>query len=281
MNNNCRLEAIERAICEHLNELKKSDIDSNLYSAVEYALQGGGKRVRPMLMLLSAEMFNLDTDIIMPYAIALECIHTYSLIHDDLPAMDDDDIRRGRLTVHKVYGEAMAILAGDKLENMAYEILFSVIKNKGEIRAAGYLAECAGKMVNGQAREMSLIDADCNTISIDDILNIYNDKTTALIRCAIMVPYYVSSAKVNAKQEGNLLKVAHNIGTIFQLVDDMLDTESGVDDGKLTYVNNFGLQKTQQFVALLEDEINTTLSKLDLNTEDLMQYASELTARRI
>ncbi len=281
MNNTDRLEAIERAICDYLKALSESDIDSNLFSAIEYALQGGGKRVRPMLTLLSADMFNIDAEKIMPYAIALECIHTYSLIHDDLPAMDNDDIRRGRLTVHKVYGEAMAILAGDKLENMAYEIAFSVIKNKGDIKAVGYLAECAGKMVNGQSREMSLIEDNSNTISVDDILKIYYDKTTALIRCAIMMPYYVSTAKVDAKKECELLKVANNIGTIFQLVDDMLDTESGVDDGKLTYVNNFGLQRTQQLVQQLEDENNRILAKLDLNTNDLMKYASKLTARRI
>lgn len=234
-----------------------------------------------MLTHLSAEVFGVKTEKIMPFAVALECIHTYSLIHDDLPAMDNDDMRRGRPTVHKVYGEAMAILAGDKLENLAYEILHDNLETKGDILASKFLSSCAGAMVNGQSKEMSLIGRDWNTISTKDLFDVYSDKTTALIRCAIMMPYYISGGQTATDTEQNLLKVAENIGLIFQLVDDLLDTESGTDAGKITYVNLFGEENTKALIADMEQEIEQLLAKMALKTEKLMEYAKNLTKRKI
>ncbi len=282
MSNFSRIEAIEEAIAKELKKLSdNSYMDETLVSAISYALQGGGKRIRPMLSLISADVFGVDTAKIMPYAVALECIHTYSLIHDDLPAMDDDDMRRGRATVHKVYGEAMAILAGDKLENLAYEILFQNINTKNDTNAAMFLSKCAGDMVNGQAQEMSLIDRAMNTITTGDLLSVYRDKTAALIKCAIMMPFYISGGEVGSDIEKDVCNFAGNIGIIFQLVDDMLDTNSGVDDGKITYVNLFGEGKTMEIIAAMELENEHICASTGYQMESLLKYAKMLTDRKI
>ena len=152
-------------------------VEPTLLNAMKYSVKAGGKRIRPVLMLLTAKALNVNLNYIMPYAIAIEFIHTYSLIHDDLPAMDNDDYRRGKLTNHKVFGEAMAILAGDALLNLAYETMLRANSSIADINASRILALYAGAsgMISGQA--LDIINEN-NALASEELLkNIHYNKT--------------------------------------------------------------------------------------------------------
>ena len=167
--------------------------DKTLEKAVKYSLTIGGKRVRPVLMLMVADVLGVDKREVMPFAVAIEFIHTYSLIHDDLPAMDNDDYRRGNLTNHKVFGEALAILAGDALLNSAYEICFRAISSHKSINASRILSNFAGGkgMVGGQA--LDVLSENDKTLFNEDTLNkIHLNKTGKLILASAMIPWLLT-----------------------------------------------------------------------------------------
>lgn len=233
--------------------------------AAMYSLFAGGKRLRPMMMHLTSDMLKLDEGIdndVKYFAATLEMIHTYSLIHDDLPAMDNDELRRGKPTCHMVYGEGIATLAGDLLLNTAMERLFLICeKEPGYIYAASAMAENAGiyGMIGGQSIDIASSD---KKISVELLTDLQEKKTGALIEAAVVTPYYLSknmtrAESISDKTAVSLRKLASHIGLAFQIRDDILDVISdstilgkstGKDerDSKATFVTLLGLEGAKE-----------------------------------
>ncbi len=223
---------------------------THLAEGMRYSLEAGGKRVRPALCLLAAEAVGGSLEAALPGALALEFIHTYSLIHDDLPAMDDDDLRRGRPTNHKVYGEGHAILAGDGLLTEA----FGVLATTGRADAVALLAEASGwrGMVGGQALDLEgeTLTASGTAYGLEHLQTIHRLKTGALLRCAVELGGLLGGA--DPAQQASLRAYGEAIGLAFQIQDDILDATSdaatlgkraGKDQGrgKITYPSLLGL----------------------------------------
>ena len=208
------------------------DSEDAVVKAASYSLFAGGKRMRPALMYASAvalKDYGVSAENVLPYAASLEMIHTYSLIHDDLPCMDDDDLRRGRPTCHKVYGEGIAVLAGDMLLNTAHEELLKLAMESSRAAKASYnvshLAGIAG-MIGGQSID---IESEGKKISLEKLHELQNKKTGALIEAAVTTPYYLSDADEDIL--GALKDYALHLGLAFQIKDDILDVEA--DEAKL------------------------------------------------
>lgn len=255
--------------------------------AMNYSFTAGGKRLRPMLMLETYRMFGGKSEIIEPFMAAIEMIHTYSLIHDDLPAMDDDEYRRGRKTTHVVYGEAMAILAGDGLLNFAYETAVSaVVKSEGNIyavRALDILAKSAGiyGMVGGQTVD---VENDGVPLKQEQLDFIYRLKTGALIQAAMHMGAVLAGATKN--EQDAICQIASNIGLAFQIQDDILDVTGTLEEigkpvgsdeknEKTTYVTLEGLKKAQTDVERLTEESVELMQGLVVKNEfltELLQY---------
>ena len=200
-------------------------VPAQLVDAMRYSVLGPGKRVRPLLSYASGELFGLAAERVDSIAVAVELVHAYSLIHDDLPAMDDDDVRRGRQTTHRKFGEAMAILAGDALQARAFEILCQDMAGLGTTgtRVIGWLAGAAGPagMVGGQVLDLQ---AEGRRVDEAELANIHRRKTGELIRAAIMLP---SELADTVPETVRLLdQFAGNIGLAFQIRDDLLEVES-------------------------------------------------------
>ncbi|MBR4943517.1 MAG: polyprenyl synthetase family protein, partial [Clostridia bacterium] len=192
-----------------------------LGESMRYSMLCGGKRIRPVLALACAEVIGVDLEEILPFALALEMIHTYSLIHDDLPAMDNDDYRRGKLTNHKKFGEANAILAGDALLNEAYAICFQeCMKGEKYVLAASFLNECAGVygMIAGQSADMEFSDSQ-RELTEEELSYIYEHKTGKLL----LAPIMLASILKNNKDYFDFEKFGKFLGQLFQMTDDILD----------------------------------------------------------
>jgi geranylgeranyl diphosphate synthase, type II len=229
------------------------DVPQTLYDAIVYSLMAGGKQLRPALCLGAAELVGGDDAVALPTACALEMIHTYSLIHDDLPCMDNDDLRRGKPTSHRVYGEAMAVLAGDGLLTMAFDLLAST-ENPRVIREVAQAAGVAG-MVGGQAMDLL---AENTPLSLDDLQRLHAAKTGALIRASVR-----SGAILAGACDADLAAFTafgENLGLAFQIADDVLDvigTESRMGKraggdaarAKSTYPALVGLDQAQRLGA--------------------------------
>ncbi len=230
-----------------------------LHSAMRHSLFSGGKRLRPILVLAAAEACAGRSPMVMPAACALECIHTYSLIHDDLPAMDNDDLRRGRPTCHKVYGEAAAVLAGDALLTLAFELMTKVklpAKAKKPERlseAIAVLARAAGQagMVGGQ---MADLEAESQAVELPMLQYIHTHKTGCLIQAALLVGAGLAGASRAQRQA--LSRYGETLGLAFQITDDILNIvgekqllgkETGTDAnrGKATYPALFGIEESR------------------------------------
>lgn len=259
------------------NELHKMldglalEVAGPLYSAMKYSLTAGGKRLRPVLLMSAADMLGIEYKDIMPFCLAVEAIHTYSLIHDDLPAMDNDDLRRGKLTNHKVYGEGMAILAGDALLNFAYEIMLNKLKESFDERyltACSIIAECAGAkgMILGQALD---ITAEASDYTLENVRLLQLNKTAKLIYASVL-PAAVIAKATDAEFE-KLSDFAINLGLAFQTVDDILDAEGEAEvlgkkvkkdaaAKKLTYVSVAGLDEAKR---LAEEYTSNALAALE------------------
>ena len=258
-----------------------------LYSAMEYSLLAGGKRLRPMFVFDFCRMCGGDWKKAAPFAAAIEMIHTYSLIHDDLPCMDNDDYRRGRLTNHKVYGEAMAVLAGDALLTDAFAAAASAELPCRDIAlAVGVLANCAGSlgMVGGQVLDIQSEERVCTE---QEVLDIQSRKTGALINAACVLG--VIAGRGSEKQIEAAGGFAGALGLAFQIRDDMLDVIGnsqelgkavGVDGNKNTFVRLYGLEKCEE---LVQRYTNTAVSMLDPfnDSEYMTQLGKSLTDRTV
>ena len=212
-----------REVENNLEELMKlkNEIAPQLTEAMKYTLLSGGKRIRPILSLLTAELLGGNYQAALQAGSALEMIHSYSLIHDDLPAMDDDRLRRGKKTNHLVFGEAAAILAGDGLLTYAFEVLSELqLEAEAKIKIIANTAEFSGYqgMVGGQALD---IEAENKELTLAEMKKIHRAKTGALIKAAVLNGLYCS--KYSQKEKNALSAYAENIGVLFQIVDDLLD----------------------------------------------------------
>ena len=259
-----------------------------LYEAIEYSLLAGGKRLRPILAFEFCRMCGTDWKKAAPFAAAIEMIHTYSLIHDDLPAMDNDDFRRGRPTNHKVYGEAMAILAGDALLTDAFTVAsMAELTNFADMRdAIGILAECAGSngMVGGQVLDIMSEERELNE---QEVLDIQTRKTGCLINAACSLGAIAGGA--SQKQFDAACQFASGLGLAFQIRDDMLDVIGtqeemgkgvGTDEAKNTFVRLYGLPKCEELVQKYTDYALEALSVFE-DTEYITALAKSLTDRRV
>ncbi|MGN0469741.1 MAG: polyprenyl synthetase family protein [Acutalibacteraceae bacterium] len=271
---------------------KNYDYEKNLISSMEYSLTAGGKRIRPMLAIEFAKLCGGTQEAVIPFACAVEMIHTYSLIHDDLPCMDNDDMRRGKPTNHKVYGEDIALLAGDALLTLAFQTILSekaLALNGSEkcAKAGSVLAECAGAvgMVGGQT-----IDLESENKQItDELLRIMDiKKTGALISAACQLGCI--SAGANDEQLKAAADYALNIGIAFQIVDDILDVTSDTEtlgkpvgsdeqNKKSTYVSLLGIEKCREISRELTEKAVSSLSVFESDTEELKKFAFYLLNR--
>lgn len=281
---------IEQVLAAYLP--KKEGYQSQIMEAMEYNLMAGGKRIRPMLMKETYVMFGGDTKEIEPFMAALEMIHTYSLIHDDLPAMDNDDYRRGRKTTHIVYGEAMGILAGDALLNYAFETAvkaFEIAPERSAVigKALGILAQKAGiyGMIGGQVVDIA---STGQKIEKDVLDFIYDLKTGALIEAAMMIGAVLAGAT-----EDEILKIeviAKKVGLAFQIQDDILDVTSTDEvlgkpvhsdekNEKTTYVTMVGFERAKEEVERLSIDAIFLLESLGKSNPYLMCLIEKLIHR--
>lgn len=233
----------------------ENDPQKQLYEAMRYSLLAGGKRIRPVLVLEFCRICGGDWKKALPFAAAIEMVHTYSLIHDDLPCMDNDDYRRGRLTNHKVYGEAQAVLAGDALLTAAFETVAEADADPRVIaQIVGILAGCAGErgMVGGQILD---IDGEGKRLSEEQVHTIHRLKTGALISAACRMGAAAAGASEAQMQAAGAY--AESIGLAFQIRDDMLDVlgdakklgkATGMDENKSTFVTLYGLERCRQWI---------------------------------
>ena len=251
-----------------------------LAESMKYSLLAGGKRIRPVLMLATAETLGVPAEKVLNYALAIELIHTYSLVHDDLPAMDNDDYRRGRLSNHKKFGEANAVLAGDALLNQAYALCFrECLKGEKYALAAGLLNECAGVygMIAGQSADMLFSQTD-KEISEEDLSFIYEHKTGKLL----LAPVAIASILKDNKQYITLERFGKLLGRLFQMTDDILDVTGNFDklgktigkdeqENKLTCVRLYGLEGAKLRADMCASDCHTVLEGVDGDTEFLHQ----------
>ncbi len=258
-----------------------------LFEAMRYSLLAGGKRLRPIFVFDFCRMCGGSWADAVPFAAAIEMIHTYSLIHDDLPCMDNDDYRRGRLTNHKVYGEAIAVLAGDALLTAAFRFIATASFSADiRIRAVEILSECAGElgMVGGQVLDMRSEDRQCTK---QEVLDIQSRKTGALFRAACMLG--VLAANGDAEKLKAAETFAANFGLAFQIRDDVLDVIGdaqelgkavGVDAAKNTFVQLYGLDICNEMVHSHTQEALKSLESFD-NALYMEALANELITRRV
>jgi geranylgeranyl diphosphate synthase type II len=266
-----------------------------LNDSMHYSLKSGGKRIRPVLLLAACDFAGGDVNLALPYACAIEYIHTYSLIHDDLPAMDDDDLRRGMPTNHKVYGEGIAILAGDGLLTSAFEAMSKDMliyfddpeKLKRRISASYEISKRAGcrGMVAGQTAD---IEAEHKQVSGGLLDYIHLNKTAALIIAAVMAGAYIGGA--DQEMLVNLENYAENLGLAFQIADDILDVAGDeIETGKKTgsdqihekpaYPALYGLEKSKQRLEELTDSAIRVLEPYYDNAEFFVKMAEYLVNR--
>ena len=264
----------------------RDEPQTQLFESMKYSLLAGGKRLRPIFAFEFCRLCCGDWQKATPLAAAVEMVHTYSLIHDDLPCMDNDDYRRGRLTNHKVYGEAMAVLAGDALLTDAFTVASTAkLEGKAMGDAIGVLSECAGSlgMVGGQVLDIRSEERECTE---EEILAIQSRKTGALIRAACALGAIAGGA--NEEQFDAACRFAAALGLAFQIRDDMLDVIGtqeemgkgvGTDAVKNTFVRLYGLQKCEELVRTYTDLALDAISIFPDN-DLLCQLALQLTTRR-
>lgn len=275
---------------------KEQGFQKTVIEAMNYSILAGGKRLRPMLMEETFKMFGGTGNLVEPFMAAIEMIHNYSLVHDDLPAMDNDEYRRGRKTTHVVYGEGMAVLAGDGLLNYAFEtacLAFDKAQSQAEYqkvaRAMTVLSRKAGiyGMIGGQCADIEAEEHQEN-VTEELLLFIHEHKTAALIQCAMMIGAILAGA--DQKQTAAIEKCAWNIGIAFQIQDDILDVTGsqeilgkpiGSDEknNKVTYVTIHGLEKSAETVASLSGEAIRILSSFPGKNPFLEGLVEQLISR--
>lgn len=279
-------EYIERYLHDWYDRFR-DEPQKKLFESMKYSLLAGGKRLRPIFAFEFCRICGTDWKKAAPFAAAVEMIHTYSLIHDDLPCMDNDDFRRGRPTNHKVYGEALAVLAGDALLTDAFTIAATAdLEGKTMADAIGVLSECAGSlgMVGGQVLD---IMSEERVLSEQEVLDIQSRKTGALIRAACACGAIAGGA--TEAQFDAACQFAAGLGLAFQIRDDMLDVIGtkeemgkgvGTDETKNTFVRLYGLERCGELVTKYTDYAISALDAFE-DTSYLTALAESLTTRRV
>lgn len=283
-------EQIDRSLDKHLP--RHSDIAQAMTDAMRHAVLGGGKRIRPMLVCATCEAFGRDAIDALPIACAVEFIHAYSLIHDDLPAMDDDDVRHGLPSAHIAFGEANAILAGDSLHSLAFQTIASAPDHDANTKLAmiAALSQAAGwsGMAGGQCLD---IEAEGKPLSLGQLQVLHGAKTGALIRVAVQLGCYSAGQDAASKEQFLLLsEFGDRIGLAFQVMDDVLDvTQSteqlgkpaGSDEAldKNTFPKLMGVEQARQMAHTLIDEALALLARTRLQTESLQDIARRVVDR--
>ena len=276
-----------------LNRLlpKETEPPSTIHEAMRYSVFAGGKRLRPILVVAAGEIFGVDESELLPAACSLEMIHTYSLIHDDLPAMDNDDLRRGRPTNHVVYGEAMAILAGDALLTHAFRVLADYESTSAErkIRVISEVAQAAGTsraLIGGQVMDLHFEGKPVTGAELEEI---HRAKTGALIRCAVRIGGIIGGA--NSQELDALTQYGEKAGLAFQVADDLLDETSTSEElgktvgkdaasQKATYTSLYGIEGTRRMADRLCREAIDAAHSSGRNTAILEEIARFIVERR-
>ena len=288
-----RLDHYRRRVDQKLADVLRVDheVPDRLLDAMRYSVLGGGKRVRPLLVYASGELVGAAEDALDAVAAAVELIHAYSLVHDDLPAMDDDDLRRGRPTTHRQFDEATAILAGDALQALAFEVLATdpklAARPQMQVKMLAWLTRAAGPagMVGGQALDMA---AEGQRIDERGLERIHRGKTGALIRASIMIPSELGDLR--AEQRASLDVFARDIGLVFQIRDDLLEVEqdtktlgknAGSDSGndKSTYPSTLGIEGARRRAAETQQRAVGALRTLGERSDALL-WLSEFILNR-
>ena len=286
-------EDIEKIIYRYLPE--ESGYPIKVIQAMNYAFMAGGKRLRPMMMKLCFDMFKKEDneELIGPFMAAIEMIHTYSLIHDDLPALDNDELRRGKPTVHVKFGEDIAILAGDGLLNYAFSVAAQAFSVKpGDVNVEKAFAVLASKpgiygMIGGQTLD---VIKSGSPITDEEIEYIYINKTSALIECAMTIGALLGGA--SGDEVDKIGQVARAVGMAFQVQDDILDIVgdekalgkpvlSDEKNEKYTYVTIHGMEKSRQYVNNMSDKANNILSELNVTNNNAKESLINLITQLI
>lgn len=282
----------KRTIDHYLDALLPATTDppSVLHESMRYSVFAGGKRIRPILALAAGEALQADFQKLIDLACALEMIHTYSLIHDDLPAMDNDDYRRGKPTSHKQFGEGIAILAGDALLTLAFQCLAEIpTKSKIKVKVILNISQAVGSRGGMLAGQVLDLTTQGRLFSAGHLEQIHSFKTGALIRASVLCSALLSEAsELDQKRLGAF---GSNVGLAFQIVDDILDVEgssqelgktSGKDNlnNKATYPNMYGLETSRKLASKLIDQATKELSFLGPRGEILNELARFISVRR-
>ena len=256
----------------------KKQAKSELIIPMKYGLLPGGKKIRSKILIDVGKIFNVKYKSLIQIGAAVECIHAYSLIHDDLPCMDDDDLRRGKLSTHKKYGEATAVLAGNSLLTLAFEILSDKnldLKDKVKVKLINLISECSGHsgIAGGQYLDLSY---EKKKISLNKIVQMQLKKTSRLFVYCCVVPAIITEKNEKIKK---LKRIGSNVGLLFQIVDDLIDykgnykiagkkTNKDKKRGKATLINILGYDNTLKYANNLKKNITMSLNKFGKNAED-------------
>lgn len=261
--------------------LSRGEFSTELVDSMKYSLSSGGKRIRPLFCMFSYLIYSQDLDTILPYACAVELIHTYSLIHDDLPAMDDDDYRRGKPTNHKVFGEAMAILAGDSLLNLSAELISQEILTyesfndaKRGMKALNYIFNCSGSMgmIGGQVEDIKEGEK-----SLKELEKMYSLKTSALLKASI-----ISGAIIGGANEDDIKVLedfANKLGIFYQIQDDYLDISEDENIEKETMIKYLDKDNIDIFLSNMVKDLNNLLNSINGNTKYIKELTNSLVSR--
>lgn len=289
-----KVKQIENILADYLPE--ETGYQKTVLEAMNYSVTAGGKRLRPMLMQECFTLFGGEGEVVEPFMAALEMIHNYSLVHDDLPAMDNDEYRRGRKTTWTVYGDGMAVLAGDGLLNLAFETAlkaFDMVSDADSYKKIARAAQILGKkagvygMIGGQTADIEA-ESGVNALTNELLLYIHENKTAALIQAAMMIGAVLAGAGDEAIAA--MEKAAYDIGIAFQIQDDILDVTSTTEvlgkpvgsdakNNKLTYVSLNGLEASKAEVKRLSKEALQILSSFERKNEFLNELVASLINR--
>lgn len=272
---------IDKTLDEYLPPEEKAP--SIIHKAMRYSVFGGGKRIRPIFTLATAELFGREAESVLRAACGIELIHTFSLIHDDLPSIDNDDFRRGKPSNHKVFGEAIALLAGDALLISGFDLIIKnsevkEIKKQSILKLIKETSFYIGteNMLGGQVEDIAAKNED---ITKEDLVNLYMKKTAALICLSIRAGAILSGA--NQRQLKALTKYGENIGLAFQIIDDMLDImQDQRDMRKPTYANKYGIKESKSESERLIGEAKDSLRIFNQKADTLKSLADYLLTRK-
>lgn len=282
-----RAEMVDRYLKLYMEQF--STAPAPIGEAMQYSLFAGGKRIRPVLTIATYELFSNRTELVMPFACGVEMIHTYSLVHDDLPAMDDSGLRRGRPTNHMVYGEAMAVLAGDALLNAAFEVMLGTkeVDAARTLEIISLIARGSGVhgMIGGQVID---IDSEGKSIDIGLLKRLHEKKTGALIRASVLAGAICGDA--NEAQQSSLDAFARELGLAFQIKDDILNVEGNAvslgkptgndaNSGKNTYVSMLGMHRSKELLEQHTQKAKDCLVPFGKTAEFLGEFTDYLLRR--